>query len=166
MESARGRHRECVAAHFNDSGGREERRGEERRGEERRGEERRGEERRGEERRGEERRGGFRKREGMRDRERMRRKESVAKRKSKKESKEGDNNTRCISDTDDSGDCAVYNDTSSCPDSSSGSGPQFSQASFDLSSFIGGIILVLVLQAGAFFAMRFLKTKDSTYETM
>jgi len=44
--------------------------------------------------------------------------------------------------------------------------PEFSQASFDLSSFIGGIILVLVLQAGAFFAMRFLKTKDSTYETM
>lgn len=26
-----------------------------------------------------------------------------------------DNNTRCISDTEDSGDCAVYNDTSSCP---------------------------------------------------
>uniref|UniRef100_A0A673IQ24 CD164 molecule, sialomucin n=1 Tax=Sinocyclocheilus rhinocerous TaxID=307959 RepID=A0A673IQ24_9TELE len=47
-----------------------------------------------------------------------------------------------------------------------GSGPDFSQASFDLSSFIGGIILVLVLQAGAFFAMRFLKTKDSSYETM
>ncbi len=45
-------------------------------------------------------------------------------------------------------------------------GSDFSQASFDLSSFIGGIILVLVLQAGAFFAMRFLKTKDSSYETM
>ncbi len=45
-------------------------------------------------------------------------------------------------------------------------GSDFSQASFDPSSFIGGIILVLVLQAGAFFAMRFLKTKDSSYETM
>ncbi|KAF7691185.1 hypothetical protein HF521_011482 [Silurus meridionalis] len=43
---------------------------------------------------------------------------------------------------------------------------QSTQASFDLSSFIGGIILVLSLQAGAFFALRFLKTKDSTYETM
>lgn len=51
-------------------------------------------------------------------------------------------------------------------DTTAGSTPEFSQASFDLSSFIGGIILVLVLQAGAFFAMRFLKTKDSTYETM
>ncbi|KAL7830465.1 hypothetical protein SRHO_G00315920 [Serrasalmus rhombeus] len=90
---------------------------------------------------------------------------------------DNDNNTRCISAMDDSGDCAVYNDTSSCPiiggpddsgsdNSSSGSAPEFSQASFDLSSFIGGIILVLVLQAGAFFAMRFLKTKDSTYETI
>ncbi|XP_066531947.1 CD164 sialomucin-like 2 protein [Hoplias malabaricus] len=90
---------------------------------------------------------------------------------------DNDNDTRCISDTEDSGDCAVYNDTSSCPinggpddsgsdDSSSGSVPQFSQASFDMASFIGGIILVLVLQAGAFFAMRFLKTKDSTYETI
>lgn len=55
----------------------------------------------------------------------------------------------------------------SCPDdSSSGPAPEFSQASFDLSSFIGGIILVLSLQAGAFFALRFLKTKDSSYETM
>ncbi|KAI5628656.1 CD164 sialomucin-like 2 protein, partial [Silurus asotus] len=87
------------------------------------------------------------------------------------------NNTSCIPVTEDSGDCAVYNDTSSCPtvsesfdesgsdDSSSGSEPEYSQASFDLSSFIGGIILVLSLQAGAFFALRFLKTKDSTYET-
>ncbi|XP_053469385.1 CD164 sialomucin-like 2 protein isoform X1 [Ictalurus furcatus] len=90
---------------------------------------------------------------------------------------DNDNNTRCISDTEDSGDCAVYNDTNSCPfresfddggpdDSSSGSAPELTQASFDLSSFIGGIILVLSLQAGAFFALRFLKAKDSTYETI
>ncbi|XP_027031811.1 CD164 sialomucin-like 2 protein isoform X3 [Tachysurus fulvidraco] len=90
---------------------------------------------------------------------------------------DNDNDTKCISDTEDSGDCAVYNDTSTCPisgsfddsgsdDSSSGSAPEFSQASFDLSSFIGGIILVLSLQAGAFFALRFLKTKDSSYETI
>ncbi|TMS18216.1 Synaptotagmin-like protein 1 [Larimichthys crocea] len=42
---------------------------------------------------------------------------------------------------------------------------QFSQAKFDMSSFIGGIILVLCVQAGGFFAMRFLKAKEqSTYD--
>lgn len=60
----------------------------------------------------------------------------------------------------------VFNTYNITDNTTTGSTPQFSQASFDLSSFIGGIILVLVLQAGAFFAMRFLKTKDSTYETM
>ncbi|KAJ0054965.1 hypothetical protein NL108_008669 [Boleophthalmus pectinirostris] len=45
--------------------------------------------------------------------------------------------------------------------------PEFSQAKFDMSSFIGGIILVLCVQAGGFFAMRFLKSKEqSNYETM
>lgn len=44
--------------------------------------------------------------------------------------------------------------------------PVYSQANFDLSSFIGGVILVLSLQAGAFFAMKFVKSKDSSYETM
>ncbi|ROL48690.1 CD164 sialomucin-like 2 protein [Anabarilius grahami] len=73
------------------------------------------------------------------------------------------NDTRCMSDIEDSGGCSVYNVTGMCQNNTS---PEFSQASFDLSSFIGGIILVLVLQAGAFFAMRFLKTKDSTYETI
>lgn len=44
---------------------------------------------------------------------------------------------------------------------------QFSQAKFDMSSFIGGIILVLCVQAGGFFAMRFLKAKEqSTYDPM
>ncbi|XP_005159829.1 CD164 sialomucin-like 2 protein isoform X1 [Danio rerio] len=85
------------------------------------------------------------------------------------------NDTRCMSDTDDYGGCSVYNETGMCQNGGSADsggtdnttpGPQFSQASFDLSSFIGGIILVLVLQAGGFFAMRFLKTKDSTYETI
>ncbi|XP_048057702.1 CD164 sialomucin-like 2 protein isoform X4 [Megalobrama amblycephala] len=83
------------------------------------------------------------------------------------------NDTRCMSDIEDSGGCSVYNVTGMCQNGGSADGggkdntsPEFSQASFDLSSFIGGIILVLVLQAGAFFAMRFLKTKDSTYETI
>ncbi|XP_041665653.1 CD164 sialomucin-like 2 protein [Cheilinus undulatus] len=41
----------------------------------------------------------------------------------------------------------------------------FSQAKFDMSSFIGGIILVLCVQAGGFFAMRFLKSKEqSSYD--
>lgn len=44
---------------------------------------------------------------------------------------------------------------------------EFSQAKFDMSSFIGGIILVLCLQAGGFFAMRFLKSKEqSNYDPM
>ncbi|KAM4726001.1 CD164 sialomucin-like 2 protein [Anableps anableps] len=50
-------------------------------------------------------------------------------------------------------------------DSSSNSSPEFSQAKFDMSSFIGGIILVLCLQAGGFLAMRFLKSKEqSSYD--
>ncbi|KAM7384167.1 hypothetical protein PAMA_011490 [Pampus argenteus] len=54
-------------------------------------------------------------------------------------------------------------------DSVDGSKPkstsEFSQAKFDMSSFIGGIILVLCLQAGGFFAMRFLKSKEqSSYD--
>ncbi|XP_029976637.1 CD164 sialomucin-like 2 protein [Salarias fasciatus] len=44
----------------------------------------------------------------------------------------------------------------------SNSSPQLSQAKFDMSSFIGGIILVLCVQAGGFFAMRFLKSKEQS----
>ncbi|XP_028847133.1 CD164 sialomucin-like 2 protein [Denticeps clupeoides] len=87
-----------------------------------------------------------------------------------------ENDTACVSAADDAQDCSIFNDTAMCPGylrmmmllqgSPLLRPPQFSQASFDLSSFIGGIILVLVLQAGGFFAMRFLKTKDSTYETI
>ncbi|XP_015227771.1 CD164 sialomucin-like 2 protein [Cyprinodon tularosa] len=47
-------------------------------------------------------------------------------------------------------------------DSSSNSSSEFSQAKFDMSSFIGGIILVLCLQAGGFLAMRFLKSKEQS----
>ncbi|XP_071357046.1 CD164 sialomucin-like 2 protein [Trachinotus anak] len=50
-------------------------------------------------------------------------------------------------------------------DSNTSSSPEFSQAKFDMSSFIGGIILVLCLQAGGFLAMRFLKSKEqSSYD--
>ncbi|KAM4597604.1 CD164 sialomucin-like 2 protein [Polymixia lowei] len=56
-------------------------------------------------------------------------------------------------------------------DSDDGSNPkpasEFSQAKFDMSSFVGGIILVLCVQAGGFFAMRFLKSKEqSNYDPM
>lgn len=45
--------------------------------------------------------------------------------------------------------------------------PEFSQAKFDMSSFIGGIILVLCVQAGGLLAMRFLKSKEqSSYDPM
>ncbi|KAM4540051.1 CD164 sialomucin-like 2 protein [Odontesthes bonariensis] len=43
--------------------------------------------------------------------------------------------------------------------------PEFSQAKFDMSSFIGGIVLVLCLQAGGLIAMRLLKSKEqSSYD--
>ncbi|XP_067282138.1 CD164 sialomucin-like 2 protein [Pseudorasbora parva] len=55
------------------------------------------------------------------------------------------NDTRCMSDTEDFGGCSVYNETGMCQTdggSADGGGkdnttPEFSQASFDLSSFIG-----------------------------
>lgn len=52
-------------------------------------------------------------------------------------------------------------------DGSSDSTSEFSQAKFDMSSFIGGIVLVLFLQGGGFLAMRFLKSKEqSNYDPM
>ncbi|XP_044027430.1 CD164 sialomucin-like 2 protein [Siniperca chuatsi] len=47
-------------------------------------------------------------------------------------------------------------------DSGGNTNSEFSQAKFDMSSFIGGIILVLCVQAGGFFAMRFLKSKEQS----
>lgn len=53
------------------------------------------------------------------------------------------------------------------PGDGSNTNSEFSQAKFDMSSFIGGIILVLCVQAGGFFAMRFLKSKEqSSYDPM
>ncbi|KAJ8378432.1 hypothetical protein AAFF_G00242470 [Aldrovandia affinis] len=92
---------------------------------------------------------------------------------------DNDNNTGCTSSSEDTQDCSTINDTSMCPTSMTPTAsdnstandatpvpPVYSQANFDLSSFIGGVILVLGLQAGAFFAMRFVKSKDSSYETI
>ncbi|XP_053254599.1 CD164 sialomucin-like 2 protein isoform X1 [Podarcis raffonei] len=44
--------------------------------------------------------------------------------------------------------------------------PEFHPPGFDSASFIGGIILVLSLQAVVFFVVKFLKAKDSTYQTL
>lgn len=44
--------------------------------------------------------------------------------------------------------------------------PEDHSPGFDGASFIGGIVLVLSLQATAFFVLRFLKAKDSTYQTL
>lgn len=90
---------------------------------------------------------------------------------------DNDNDTGCVS-VQDNLSCNFTNDAAMCTvvetaaegksDSDSDSddqSPEFSQAKFDMSSFVGGIILVLCLQAGGFFAMRFLKSKDSsTYD--
>ncbi|XP_069479002.1 CD164 sialomucin-like 2 protein isoform X3 [Ambystoma mexicanum] len=44
--------------------------------------------------------------------------------------------------------------------------PEFSPPAFNAASFIGGIVLVLSVQAIFFFALRFIKSKDSTYQTL
>ncbi|XP_028011033.1 CD164 sialomucin-like 2 protein isoform X2 [Eptesicus fuscus] len=75
--------------------------------------------------------------------------------------------------------CSVYNHSESCPaahhhptyepKTSTTGGPPVPEAhnpGFDGASFIGGMVLVLSLQAVAFFVVRFLKAKDSTYQTL
>nr|XP_056702424.1 CD164 sialomucin-like 2 protein [Euleptes europaea] len=44
--------------------------------------------------------------------------------------------------------------------------PKFHPAGFDSASFIGGIVLVLSIQAVVFFVIKFLRSKDSTYQTL
>lgn len=44
--------------------------------------------------------------------------------------------------------------------------PEFHPPGFDTASFIGGIVLVLCIQAVAFFIIKFIKSKDSTYQTL
>uniref|UniRef100_A0ACB8FRI6 Uncharacterized protein n=1 Tax=Sphaerodactylus townsendi TaxID=933632 RepID=A0ACB8FRI6_9SAUR len=44
--------------------------------------------------------------------------------------------------------------------------PEFRPAGFDSASFIGGIVLVLSIQAVIFFVIKFLRSKDSTYQTL
>ncbi|XP_062365222.1 CD164 sialomucin-like 2 protein [Cinclus cinclus] len=44
--------------------------------------------------------------------------------------------------------------------------PEFHPPGFDTASFIGGIVLVLCVQAVTFFIIKFIKSKDSTYQTL
>lgn len=53
--------------------------------------------------------------------------------------------------------------TTSAPLTSS---PEFHPPGFDTASFIGGIVLVLSIQAVVFFIIKFIKSKDSTYQTL
>nr|XP_045007049.1 CD164 sialomucin-like 2 protein isoform X2 [Jaculus jaculus] len=75
--------------------------------------------------------------------------------------------------------CPVYNSSESCPaahhhpthepktvTTESPLVPEAHSPGFDGASFIGGVVLVLSLQATAFFVLRFLKAKDSTYQTL
>uniref|UniRef100_F7GMC6 Ficolin 3 n=3 Tax=Cercopithecinae TaxID=9528 RepID=F7GMC6_MACMU len=75
--------------------------------------------------------------------------------------------------------CSIYNRSEACPAAhhhptyepktvTTGSPPvpEAHSPGFDGASFIGGVVLVLSLQAVAFFVLRFLKAKDSTYQTL
>ncbi|XP_004592255.2 CD164 sialomucin-like 2 protein [Ochotona princeps] len=75
--------------------------------------------------------------------------------------------------------CSVYNSSELCPaahhhptdepetiTTSKPPAPEGPNPGFDGASFIGGVVLVLSLQAVAFFVLRFLKAKDSTYQTL
>uniref|UniRef100_A0A6G1RZG4 CD164 molecule like 2 n=1 Tax=Hypotaenidia okinawae TaxID=2861861 RepID=A0A6G1RZG4_9GRUI len=44
--------------------------------------------------------------------------------------------------------------------------PEFHPPGFDTASFIGGIVLVLSVQAVLFFIIKFIKSKDSAYQTL
>ncbi|NXT23032.1 C16L2 protein, partial [Syrrhaptes paradoxus] len=53
--------------------------------------------------------------------------------------------------------------TSSAPLTGS---PEFRPPGFDTASFVGGVVLVLSVQAVVFFVVKFIKSKDSTYQTL
>ncbi|NWI17255.1 C16L2 protein, partial [Crypturellus soui] len=44
--------------------------------------------------------------------------------------------------------------------------PELRPPGFDTASFVGGVVLVLSVQAVAFFIIKFIKSKDSTYQTL
>uniref|UniRef100_A0A8C8R6I7 CD164 molecule like 2 n=1 Tax=Pelusios castaneus TaxID=367368 RepID=A0A8C8R6I7_9SAUR len=76
--------------------------------------------------------------------------------------------------------CSISNDTAAYPSNTTASPhlpgtttsppqtatPGFRPPGFDSASFIGGIVLVLSVQAVFYFIVKFLKSKDSTYQTL
>ncbi|KAM8795993.1 CD164 sialomucin-like 2 protein [Eudromia elegans] len=91
------------------------------------------------------------------------------------------------------GPCALYNSSALCPalrspteepprprsqepvthparSSTSGApltgSPEARPPAFDTASFVGGVVLVLSAQAVLFFLFKFIKSKDSTYQTL
>ncbi|XP_072884433.1 CD164 sialomucin-like 2 protein isoform X1 [Hemitrygon akajei] len=92
----------------------------------------------------------------------------------------------CIAkDADNLTDCTIYNESSTCDavmpttkDTSTmtaepapttevpTTAPVYSPSSFDPASFIGGMVLVLGAEAAFFFAIKFFKARDGTYQTL
>ncbi|XP_064408221.1 CD164 sialomucin-like 2 protein isoform X5 [Latimeria chalumnae] len=92
-------------------------------------------------------------------------------------------NSSCTLRTEVKEECSVYNETDMCsallsttkrtPTSTTETSPtspadvpEFDNSSFNTASFIGGIVLVLGLQAVCYFVIKFMKSKDSTYQTL
>ncbi|XP_067862798.1 CD164 sialomucin-like 2 protein isoform X7 [Heptranchias perlo] len=78
----------------------------------------------------------------------------------------------CVSKTSDSlSNCTIYNEPSMCEEPTSTTeipttAPVYAPSSFDPASFIGGIVLVLGAEAAFFFAIKFFKARDGTYQTL
>ncbi|XP_069751222.1 CD164 sialomucin-like 2 protein isoform X5 [Narcine bancroftii] len=68
-------------------------------------------------------------------------------------------------------DCTIYNESSQCDEPATTTeipttAPVYSPSSFDPASFIGGMVLVLGAEAALFFAIKFFKARDATYQTL
>ncbi|XP_043940375.1 CD164 sialomucin-like 2 protein isoform X1 [Protopterus annectens] len=96
-------------------------------------------------------------------------------------------NDRCDSKGEAKEGCTIYNETKMCsappttittkeastsdskeptPAPPTEAPPVYKPSSFDPASFVGGIVLVLGAQAVSYFVLKFVKSKDSTYETL
>ncbi|XP_041068008.1 CD164 sialomucin-like 2 protein [Carcharodon carcharias] len=89
--------------------------------------------------------------------------------------------TLCVSKTSDNlTDCTIHDEPSMCKAEEVSTTsvetaatteiptttPVYSPSSFDPASFIGGIVLVLGAEAAFFFAVKFFKARDGTYQTL
>lgn len=59
--------------------------------------------------------------------------------------------------------CPIGSSTTRAPLTGS---PEFQPPGFDTASFVGGMVLVLSVQAVLFFILKFIKSKDSSYQTL